>query len=362
MAKKAVHQFVATLSPHDAIGNEVLLMQDELRSLGYESNIYCDHSNIPGRATLSKNIAATELDQVSVILHFSVALHGLLRFLVLPKNLILRYHNITPEFFFDPIYEGGARSACHLGRQQLRVLCKIAHKAWAASHYSADELSHYGSPKTDVLPLLKNYGIISSKVPTKSPRQTLLFVGRLVPNKKQQDLIQMLALYRASYNVSPQLVLVGKPFSQEYGEKLVIFAKSCGLAVSFTKEEAADVVFLHHVSDDQLNDLYGQADAFICMSEHEGFCVPIVEAMHHGLPILAHPSSAVGETLGDGGLLADKNDYLKFLAYMHDILHKENLRADLYRKAQARAQHFGYERTKSTFLKFVTQDLEIAIG
>ena len=171
----------------------------------------------------------------------------------------------------------------------------------------------------------------------------VLFVGRIAPNKKQEDLISMLYAYRKLYNDPIRLILVGNPGGMEkYAERLQFYAEKLGIV---------DIVFPGHISFNQILSYYRTADAFVSMSEHEGFCVPLVEAMYFKVPIIAYASSAIPETLGGTGILLENKDMTRAAFYLHEMLHDEELRASIIEGQNKRLKDFSYESVSATFME-----------
>src|SRR5207248_3376126 len=166
--------------------------------------------------------------------------------------------------------------------------------------------------------------------------------GRLAPNKAQHDLIKALAAYRRLYDPRARLHLVGTSSSESYRTALVAYADALDLvdAVEFTGS----------VSDGELAAHYRAADVFVCVSEHEGFCVPLLEAMHHRLPIVAYAAAAVPETLGDGGLLLNSKDPYTVAAAVQRVVSDADLRAQLVAAGTRRLHDFDLDRSREKLL------------
>ncbi len=163
-----------------------------------------------------------------------------------------------------------------------------------------------------------------------------LFVGKVSPHKAQHDLVKMLAVYRRLYDGRARLHLVGTALGKTYEPALSAFIAELGLtdAVSITGS----------VSQEELESYFQMADVFVCASEHEGFCVPLVEAMGHGLPIVAYANSAIPETVRDAGLLLSSKEPLVFAASVHRVLSDERLRKQFVASGARRAEDFSLAR------------------
>jgi glycosyltransferase involved in cell wall biosynthesis len=298
MKKIEIHQFLPSFSPRDAIGNEAILMRDELRALGHDSEIFCEHRH---RALRNQAIEVSgpkmpDLGQNILIFHFSVATGALLRLAHSKSSICLRYHNITPEIFFDPVKDASTYAVCKLGRRQLPMAASIARWGLADSAFNAEDLKFCQMSKINVLPLFRDYeGIanaprdpsLEGSLKSRGDRKTILFVGRLAPNKCQQDLIQLLKVYHDCVSRNLRLILIGSSYSLGFYNALKEFAKELGLSVA---EGSAlngdfDVLFAGGVSDSELATYFSAADAFVCASEHEAEasirCLPFIRGARH---------------------------------------------------------------------------------
>jgi glycosyltransferase involved in cell wall biosynthesis len=302
-----VHQLLAALSYGDAIGNEALAIQRHLRAAGHESDIFAELTH-PRVAHLARPLweyrDASSPDTVCVY-HFSIGsaagrlIHGA------PDRLVVVYHNITPARFFLGFHRHLA-GLCHHGRRELEAFAPRAELGLGDSEFNRAELEAAGFSRTAVLPIvldLSLYDRRSSPVVRRrydDGRVNVLFVGRVIPNKRFEDLIRSFAVFQRWLNPRSRLLLVG----DTRGFERYLY-RLRGLVRELRLDE---VVFTGQVDDDELYAYYRLADVFLCLSEHEGFCVPLQEAMHFHLPVIAYDAGAVRETLRGGGLLLqDKN-------------------------------------------------------
>lgn len=240
-----------------------------------------------------------------------------------PDRLVCLYHNITPgEWFlgFHPHLAG----LCYHGRRELRAFAPRAALGLADSEFNRRELEAAGFARTAVLPIVMEEGALRGHASPVSRRlfddgrANLLFVGRVIPNKKIDDLIRVFALYQRRLQPRSRLLLVGDYRGHErYFDRLRELVEELGVE---------EVVFTGHVDDDDLRACYAAADLFLCLSEHEGYCVPLVEAMSFGLPVVAYDAGAVGETLRGGGLLLTDKDPERVAEVVHRVLTDAGLR------------------------------------
>ena len=235
------------------------------------------------------------------LFHFSIGSAAARLALTVPDRLVLRYHNITPPEFFAGHLPHLARQ-CHQGRRELGAFAARTELALGVSEFNRRELEAAGFARTAVLPVPLDLdawrqGAASATVRRlyADGRTNLLFVGRIIPNKKIEDLLRMFAVYQRSLDSSARLLLVGDHWGYEpYLLRLEELARALALE---------DAIFTGQVEDDELRAYYASSAAYVSMSEHEGFCVPLLEAMAFGLPVMAYDAAAVAETLDGAGLL-----------------------------------------------------------
>jgi glycosyltransferase involved in cell wall biosynthesis len=307
-----VHQLLAALAYGDAIGDEALAIQRHLRAAGFESDIFAEKVH-PRMAHLARplwNYGQVSTPETVCLYHFSIGSAAGRMIYHAPDRLVAVYHNITPARFFlgfHPHLVG----LCHHGRRELATFAPRTELALGDSEYNRGELEASGFRRTGVLPIvldLGRYRQAPSRVTRRllaGGRTNLLFVGRVIPNKRIEDLIAVFALYRRRDPQSRLLVVGDYRGHEGYYARLRERAQVLGLSLT------DDVVFTGHVEHDDLLAYYAASHLFLCLSEHEGFCVPLLEAMVFGLPVVAYDAGAVRETLrGAGVLLADKDPEL----------------------------------------------------
>ncbi|WP_158747002.1 glycosyltransferase [Acidisphaera sp. L21] len=294
-----VHQFHAGSAPGDAITNGMLLTRDILRAQGFHSNIYVKQRAVGLEA---QNILMfDELprhDGYVLLLHHSMGYTEFDEVIALPATKVLVYHNITPPGFLTaiPRIERMAR----IGREQLAFSRNQVVAALADSDYNAMELRSLRFPIVRTCTLLFDLKEVVTRATKERISEgifTVLFVGRVTQSKGQDALIGAFAAFRTLFTQPCRLVLVGALDVDEY--------RFLGqLETQIQTEGLVGYVHLTGlVSDEELHNWYRQADLYVSLSQHEGFGVPLVEAISHGIPVLAWPSGAVAETLGDAGAL-----------------------------------------------------------
>jgi glycosyltransferase involved in cell wall biosynthesis len=301
----AVHQFVPALLPRDATGEHTLALRDALREAGWASDIYVEaaHDDLWPEARYFEEY--TDRARPGDVLLYQVATGSPVAGFLLgrPEPLVLYYHNITPASFYE-VWEPHTAAKVDEARAQLAALVPRATLCMAASAYSTAELERLGCARPAVAPVLVDPSrFAASADPVESarlaeghgPGTVVLFVGRLSPNKAQHRLVETLWWLRRAHDPHARLRLVGPAVTPAYTEAVLAFAGELGLAEAVEHGE--------DLTPAQLAAWYADADVFVCQSEHEGFCIPLLEAMHFGVPIVATAAGAVPETLGDGGLL-----------------------------------------------------------
>ncbi len=333
----ALHQMLPDFSYGDAIGNDVLAIQKALRAWGLRSDIFAHnvHEKLRAQARPVREYALEAGPEDLLLFHFSIG-HALADELPrLPGRKLMRYHNITPAHFLEEAYPAAAQR-CRLGREQLLRLAKAVELALGVSAYNCAELTEAGYPAVEEVPILLDLGKLSAPADADllarfgDGRPNILQVSRLVPNKAIEDLIKT---HHWLTRLIPQarLLLVGGGHLEPYG---------LGLRQLAQELKVPGVHFLGHVSDGQLLAAYQAASLYLCLSEHEGFCVPLVEAMHFSLPIVAYQSSGVTGTLGPGGVLLPKKDHVLTAELIARVLGDESLRGQLSQAARSRLEAF----------------------
>ncbi len=316
-----IHQFATSLSYGDAISDELLEIQSVLREKGHNSEIFIRFYE----PRMAKHIhdfreykTFSSPDNV-VIFHFSIGSPVSKMFFRIPDKKIMIYHNITPyNYFLD--YHRILTRECYKGRLEIKLFVDKVNLALGDSEYNRQELEQLGYTNTGVLPLLLNLGKFdSSGDPVvhriyDNGKWTALFVGRVIPNKKFEDVIKVFALYKKFFNPHSQLILAG-----DYrGMERYYFA----LQDMVDRLEVQDVHLTGHVDFRELVTYFKLADVYLSMSEHEGFGVPLLEAFHNRIPVVAFKAGAVEETMNGGGVLLTEKEYLK-AAVLLDKIHKD---------------------------------------
>lgn len=334
----AVHHFVATYEP-GAVGGHIAEMQRLCHEHGWESEVFTEHlRGLPGHDYREYPKLARPDD----VLVYHTAIGSPVSDFVEQRaeRLIVDHHNITPVQFFAA-WEPGVTHGLAWGRAQLAALAPRATLGLADSSYNESELRDAGYRRTGVAPILFDFAQLDRDVDPShlhTDRAVWLFVGRIAPNKCHHDLIKAFAVYRRVYDGDALLRIVGGSASDGYVQALrdLVSALQLDDAVTFTGP----------VSDEQLTCHYLSADVYVSVSEHEGFCVPVLEAMHNRLPVVAYGATAVGETVGEGGICLRAKDPGTVAAAVHRVLDDGDVRRALADAAQAQLARFALPVTR----------------
>ncbi len=324
-----------------------------LRELGAVSTIYTAHLNAE-TVDLARHYRhhAKDPNPDLVIYQASIGSPMVDYLLGRPEPLMLNYHNMTPpEFFYGWEPTLGAELA--FGRRQLAGFCRRAVVAVADSDFNARELLE--CRRVEVIPVLTDDALFpvdgsqASAADRDDSALTVLFVGRLAPNKCQHDLLAALAVLRQQIPTA-ELVLVGSATSSRYEKALREFAADLGIADAVSFEGSVPVP--------ELMSWYRRADVFVCLSEHEGFCVPILEAMAWGVPVVAFDAAAVPKTVAGAGLVLDDKSPAVVAAAVERIIGDDALRERLVQLGSDRAEELRTGATRPQWQEFLADLLK----
>jgi L-malate glycosyltransferase len=339
-----VNQWVPAAHRGDAIGDSARRVRAMLREAGHQSDIYAltIDDDLRGDVRPFAEPAAHAGDVT--IFHFALPSPMTAAFATLAGRRILQYHNITPAAFFAP-YDAQLFRLAALGRQELRTLAGHVDLALGDSEFNRQELESLGFAPTGVLPIAVDTDRIIA-APRRPALEALLgngwinilFVGRIVPNKRIEDHIRLAEVYKRYVDTEYRFIFVGRHdgLPRYYAMIRALIAEYRMLPERF--------VFTGGVPDADLAAYYRWADVYVSLSEHEGFCVPLVEAMAARVPILAYAAGAVPETLGGSGVLFSPKD-LEFAAEMLGMLvYDRSVRRAVVEGQSRRLADFAPER------------------
>jgi glycosyltransferase involved in cell wall biosynthesis len=349
-----IHQILPSISYGDAVSNHVVEIREILKEMNYDSEIYAENIH-PKMLKLAKPISEYKsVSSPSNVVLFHMAIGSDVSYFVksLPDKKVLIYHNITPHSYFLE-YNDGLVNLTQRGRQELKLFKDCVDLALGVSEYNRRELEEAGFKNTDVLSIIVDfdkYNQVTNRTLHKYEENSvnLLFVGRYVPNKKIEDIIKIFYYYKTYLNSNSNLFIVGSYNGMEkYYSNLKNMVRELNLD---------DVHFTGHVEFADLIHYYRLADIFLCMSEHEGFCVPLLESMYFEIPIISFNSTAIPYTLGNAGILVNKKNYLEIAEMIDVVINDSELKAKVIKKQQERLSHFDKDKISEKF-KRIIEDL-----
>lgn len=352
-------QMLPSLAYGDAIGNDVLALRDALLSAGYTTEIFAlaIDSRLPkGIAKLVKDYKDSEKNILIYHLAIGCELNQLLK--NLKAKVVVIYHNITPPEFWQS-YNSEVANVCSRGLKEVKELSDVPQLCFADSGFNKKDLINFGFKcPIEILPILIAFEDYK-KEPNKkiiagyddSEFTNIIFTGRIAPNKKQEDIIAAFYYYKNYINPKSRLFFIGA-----YSNNDVYYNK---LRTYVEELEIEDVYFTGHIKFEDILAYYRIADVFLCLSEHEGFCVPLVEAMYFRVPIIAFNSSAIGETLGESGFLLDEKDPRIVAEAIHRVMSDQELRDTIVENEKIRLRYFDNIKIKGLFLTYLREYFEL---
>ncbi len=341
-----INQWVPAAHRGDAIGDSARRVRDILRRKGYVSDIYA----LTIDDDLLDEVSSFNLPQARrgdvTILHFAIPSPMGQALAELPGGRVLHYHNITPARFFMPYAPTITRMA-RLGRQELVELSGRVDLALGVSEYNRKELEELGFKSTAVMPLALDVDRFTTTATNLTLERVLddgltniLFVGRIAPNKKIEDHIRLAEHYKRYVDNYYRFIFVGRY------DGIPRYYATIRALMSEYKLPPERFVFTGPVSDEELITYYRMSNAYVSLSEHEGFCVPLVEAMASNVPVLAYAAGAVPETLGGAGLLFQPKD-LEFAAELLGMLvYDDEVHEAVVANQRRRLTAFGNDQTE----------------
>ena len=334
----AVHQLLPVFSYGDAIGGAVLETRGMLRRLGFRSTIYADLIDRRlGREARPADQLAGALGREDVLVyHLSIGSPVARLVEASPARRVLVYHNLTPPEF----YRGTSPRVVYWlerGERELRRLAPLADLVVGDSTYNLEAPLAAGARRHTVIPPPVDLTRLAPRPATPGSPPVVLFVGRIAPNKRQEELIRVIAATRATTLPEARLVLAGgADDTGGYLAGLRSLAERLGVA-------GAVEIRGQRLSDAELGDHYAAASVFACASDHEGFCIPLLEAMAFSVPVVARAAGAVPETLGGAGVLVGSHDPLVWAELLGRAAGDRRLRAELAAAGRARLADFSVD-------------------
>mgnify|MGYP003466442584 FL=1 len=347
-----IHQFAISISPGDGISNGMMLTRKLLRLAGVKSDIYCisPSEQMAGDVLCMDAYRPGSAD--ALLIHHGIGnpVEAWLRDLPEPKFMV--FHNITPGELF-PADHAIQPMLAH-GWEQVDTWKHWLTGSIADSHQNLQDLIKRGYSDENIteIPLLVDLERIQPHTVKRydTPRPfTLLYVGRIMPHKNQLGLVEAFAVLLRSSPVPIQLYLVGGFTVPDYKNRIEERINELGLQ--------AFVSLTGKVDDDTLTSMYRRSDLFVSLSLHEGFGMPLIEAMAHELPVLAYdaPNSNVVHTMGSAGLLLDNADPHQVAAAIAQLIENPALRRNMRRRGMERMHEFGYQHLYDRLSSFLAK-------
>jgi glycosyltransferase involved in cell wall biosynthesis len=332
----AVHQLLPAAAPRDAITDQAFIWRDLLRGWGFESEIVAEHLHPDLTRPVRRFDRAGRqlLNGGGLVLHYAIRSETAEAALRARGPLALYYHNITPGDLLRD-FNPAVAELCDRGRRALTLFRGRTAAAIAASGFSAAELRDAGLDDATVVPLMLD---LPPEVPRRdpNPEPIVLTVGRIVPNKRLEDVIKSFALYQRHRAPEGSLVIVGSDAGFENYRR--------ALDVLIARVGAEGVVFTGPVSTEERDAWYDRADVYVSMSVHEGFCLPLIEALAHGVPVVARDAGAMPETLDGAGVVVDGANLPLAAEALHELASSPSTRGVLLDAADARLGELHPER------------------
>jgi len=352
-----IHQFATSLSYGDAISDEMLEIRKALRHNGYDSEIFIKYydSQTAGYARDFREYINFSSPKNIVIFHFSIGSPVSKMFFRIPDKKVMIYHNITPYKFFMNTHRILTKE-CYKGRLELKMFADKVDLALGDSEFNREELEEAGYQKTGVLPLLLDLnkfdrpGDPITREIFDEQKTSLLFVGRVAPHKKFEDVVKVFYFYKNCFNSESQLFLVGdfRGMEKYYG----------GLRRLVHKLKLEDVHITGHVDFSELTAYFKMADIYLSMSEHEGFGVPLIEAFYNQIPVVAYQAGAVKETMNRGGVLIKKKNKFLTAALIDRIIRDGKLRETLIRSQNKALKKYQKKNVSQILMNHIREVLK----
>ena len=342
-----VNQWVPAAHNGDAIGDSARRVRSLLRDLGHQSDLYAMtiDDDLRGDVIPWTDAGATRGDLT--IFHFALVSPMTAAFARLASGRVLQYHNVTPAHFFAG-YDAAIFRLAMLGREDLKSLVGHTDIAFGDSEYNRQELESLGFTNTGVFPIAVDTARI-----TRAPRRpalervledegwlNFLFVGRIVPNKKIEDHIKLGEHYKRYVDEQYRFIFVGKT------DATPKYFAALQAMIERYRMPAGRFIFTGPVPDDDLATYYRMASVYISLSEHEGFCVPLLEAMAADVPVLAYAAAAVPDTLGGAGVQFAPKDLEYAAELLGELAYNDTLRARVIAGQRRRLADFGDDRLR----------------
>ncbi len=350
-----IDQFLSGFHYGDAIGNSVLRFHKFLETKGIKSRIVAITIDDAVREYCTPFSEYKEEYDSIRIYHYAISSPINDYFLKNQGKNILIYHNITPSEYFKGFSEELV-SLTEKGRKELSLFSDKFNLAIADSDFNASELKEIGFSNIKTFPIMISRTEYDGECSESymeifnDGRKNILFVGRITPNKKIEDLIKLLSVYKKIVSSDIRLIIAGNVGSvPHYFSSLLSLKNELGL-------DLEDLFFTGHIPFSELISVYRSADLFLSMSEHEGFCLPLIESSFFRIPVIAFKAGAVEETLAGSGILLSNKNLEKVVMVAEKVLNDENISIKLAETAGKRADSYEKESDPEILLKLILEE------
>ncbi len=355
-----IYQIVETLGFGDAIGNDIVAIKHVIEDMGIKTAVYA--RSVSPKVTEKGVYTLESMPRLSEddIIIYHMANGSPLNTMVTELNCrkIMRYHNITPFEFFN-IDDTTASEDCRRGLSDMSgpMVGKFTSYI-AVSEFNKRDMVRMGykEGEIEVIPIIFPFDDYKQTPDHKMVSRlsdgytNIVFVGRIAPNKKHEDIIRAFAYYKSRVNPKSRLILAGSPnLNGSYYNDILDYINDLGVK---------DVVFPGHISFAEILAIYKTAHVFLCMSEHEGFCVPLLEAMTFDVPIIAYDACAVPETMGGSGIVVDDKDPVFISKVINEIVTNQSMRTAVINAQRSRLEDFRYEKIKAQLQDYIRRFMD----
>lgn len=346
-----IDQLIPAFHRGDAIGDTAFHMRNFLRARGFSSEIYCLNRDLglENESILFEDFPEPDRNDVT-ILHYALVSPLSQRFMQLQSRKAIIYHNVTPPEFFEGFHKEMVRIT-RLSREELKTLASHVELALADSEFNRRELEDAGFRNTKVFPLFIDFAKYErphSRFMSNlfdDGRTNILFIGRIVPNKKIEDLIRVVFYYKKYISPLVRLIVVGKTSS------LPVYYKSLIQMADEFYLKPEEICFTGHISDEEMYALYKGSDVFLSLSEHEGFGLPFIESLVFDLPVIAYDCTAVPYTLAGAGIRIKEKPVAQVGELIHRISTDRKLKEKILEGQRKRLEEYKDSNLKKELLE-----------
>jgi glycosyltransferase involved in cell wall biosynthesis len=350
-----INQWVPAAHAGDAIGDSARRVRGLLRAMGHESDVYALTIDDALQGDVRSFSDPSARTGTLTIFHYALPSPMTAAFASLPSGKVLQYHNVTPAGYFAP-YDPALFRLASLGREELRTLVGRVDVAFGDSDYNRQELHAMGFERTGVFPIAVDTARVTQTVRRPALESILddglvnfLFVGRIAPNKRIEDHIRLAELYKRNIDAYYRFIFVGR---YDVVPRYYSMIRALMTELRLLNDR---FIFTGAIPDEELAIYYRHAAVYISLSEHEGFCVPLVEAMAADVPVLAYAAAAVPDTLGGAGVQFAPKDLEYASELLGALAFDDGLRERVIARQRRRLADFGDARMTRELAALVHQ-------